>query len=205
MPSQEPTARAAVRADHIERPPPRPSPRPARAVRASPSAHPRWSFLRQDEDDKELHIEDEETETEDEPETEDEANGTGSVRAGRCSTAPTPRPPPQAVRSSLFCQAHAPRAPAVWAGPEQKRTERSYSAGDVQRGLAAILTALQFNQTDLSAEKASLDCGHPSMARKVSAVPHVCCARAPVTSCVATCQPSPPGDPRAHPDAPSLP
>lgn len=109
------------------------------------------------------------------------------------------------MRSSLFCQAHAPRAPAVWAGPEQKRTERSYSAGDVQRGLAAILTALQFNQTDLSAEKASLDCGHPSMARKVSAVPHVCCARAPVTSCVATCQPSPPGDPRAHPDAPSLP
>ena len=86
MPSQEPTARAAVRADHIERPPPRPPPRPARAVRASPSAHPRWSFLRQDEDDKESHIEDEETETEDEPETEDEANGTGSVRAGRCST-----------------------------------------------------------------------------------------------------------------------
>ena len=85
------------------------------------------------------------------------------------------------MRSSLFCQAHAPRAPAVWAGPEQKRTERSYSAGDVQRGLAAILTALHFNQTDLSAEKASLDCGHPSMARKVSAVPHVCCARAPVT------------------------
>ena len=75
------------------------------------------------------------------------------------------------MRSSLFCQAHAPRAPAVWAGPEQKRAERSYSAGDVQRGLAAILTALHFNQTDLSAEKASLDCGHPSMARKVSAVP----------------------------------
>ena len=73
------------------------------------------------------------------------------------------------MRSSLFCRAHAPRAPAVWAGPEQKRAERSYSAGDVQRGLAAILTALHFNQTDLSAEKASLDCGHPSMARKVSA------------------------------------
>ena len=45
--------------------------------------------------------EDEETETEDEPETEDEANGTGSVRAGRCSTAPKPRPPQECAPPSF--------------------------------------------------------------------------------------------------------
>ena len=42
------------------------------------------------------------------------------------------------MRSSLFCRAHAPRAPAVWAGPEQKRAERSYSAGDVQLGVDVL-------------------------------------------------------------------